>query len=430
MSNRPKRLYQTKSGRIFYLVKGKRKYLKDSVKIPDKGGLILNTIKRKPRKKVQTERLRTAFALNPIHAYTPTTTGLPIHFATQEKQVFAPEDIIKNEITTKQIKQVEAIEKAELSSALKKIGEASVRANKNVKANIRNAFKDYATTHGDKQDKATWFKFQQTGIYKNKNGKSKSFSNYDYLPPLAREKTYEDETTDYEEEGKRHYSEEERDLALLRNMETPVASTKRKKLPKLSLESEESLTEGRGSDGLYNTDIEAIMKGLKHGPVPVICSDKIGMLPDYVHKGMKKFGAIINTNPSTSDGSGKDGYRVGHWRGIFFDNDEDGRVSCEYFDPLCEGTIPPALKKVMIKVAEKMNPEDYFLVKENNLKRQSNTTSTCGFHSIKFIDDRMNGVPWSEATGYDEYMAKNKPDDSIAGEIALEKPMKKYDKYI
>jgi hypothetical protein len=74
-------------------------------------------------------------------------------------------------------------------------------------------------------------------------------------------------------------------------------------------------------------------------------------------------------------------------------------------------------------------------------QRQMDTTNTCGYHSIKFIDDRYNDVPWSEATGYDDYMAKHmkknmmsntigKADDSIDGEKDLIGPMKKYDKFI
>jgi len=84
----------------------------------------------------------------------------------------------------------------------------------------------------------------------------------------------------------------------------------------------------------------------------------------------------------------------------------------------------------MKKIATKMNPEDYFLYKENGLKRQSSNTSTCGYHAFKFIDDRLNGVPWSTATGYDDFMKKNKPDDSVDGERDIQGKMKAYDKFI
>jgi hypothetical protein len=47
----------------------------------------------------------------------------------------------------------------------------------------------------------------------------------------------------------------------------------------------------------------------------------------------RSFAAVINTNPSQSDGTGQDGFQVGHWRAIFVDNRDD-YPSIEYFDPL------------------------------------------------------------------------------------------------
>ena len=66
------------------------------------------------------------------------------------------------------------------------------------------------------------------------------------------------------------------------------------------------------------------------------------------------------------------------------------------------------------------------------LRRQSKMTSNCGHHAIKFLDDRFNAVPWSEATGYDDYMAKHSsaPDDSADGEKDIVKAMKRYESYI
>lgn len=475
---RPKRLYKTKTGRIYYLVKGKRKYVKKDVILPKKGGLIVSTKTHKPKKKAIV-RKKTAFALNPQVPLIPQpqqTVGLPIHFAIEQKPIAQIEDYTKQEIKKKEDKKkADDFERLKYMSKIdRQTIPGSIRINKNAKHNIDKLFNDFALKYGSK-DAYTWRLFQKSPLYytaisgEDGNGffNSRAPVVYNYVPKFIKEKLYEGETTAEESgpEKKRNISEEEREKELLSEMELSESDRERleKRLPRkrktkksnikgeLSddesinnkmikkagiLDSSEensdtkSLTEGRGSSGLYNRDIEDIMKGLKHGPCPVITSDKVNMLLDYVKPGMKKFGAIVNTNPSTSDGSGTDGYRVGHWRSIFFDNDDDGRVSAEYFDPLCEGPIPTSLKKIMSKIAKKMNPEDYSLVKQNYLKRQSDTTNTCGYHCIKFIDDRYNDVPWSEATGYDDYMAKHKPDDSVAGEQSLIKPMKKYDKYI
>ena len=165
--------------------------------------------------------------------------------------------------------------------------------------------------------------------------------------------------------------------------------------------------------------------------VPVIASDEINELPRYVARGDKRFGFVINTNPSTSDGSGNDGYRTGHWRSVYINN-EDDYPTVEYFDPLTEGKMPPELITMCRKIAMKMNPSMMFKYKQNMLRRQSKMTSNCGWHSVKFLDDRYNGVPWSEATGYDSYMAQHSsaPDDSHDGERDIAKVIKKYESYI
>jgi len=189
---------------------------------------------------------------------------------------------------------------------------------------------------------------------------------------------------------------------------------------------------GKGSslkEGLYNDEVETLLKKRIKDFVPVIPSDKSEEMLGYVKPNMKRFGFIINTNPSTSDGSGTDGYQEGHWRSVFFNN-EDDFTSAEYFDPLAKGNPEVSLINSMKKIAKKMNPEKYFLLKVNNLKRQSDGTATCGWHSVKFLDDRFQGIPWEEATGYKYYMEKNKPTDSSNGEKEIKKYFEKYKSYI
>jgi hypothetical protein len=84
------------------------------------------------------------------------------------------------------------------------------------------------------------------------------------------------------------------------------------------------------------------------------------------------------------------------------------------------------------KIAMKMNPSMMFKYKQNMLRRQSKLTSSCGHHSIKFLDDRYNGVPYADATGYTDYMEQHSsaPDDSQDGERDIAKAIKKYESYI
>lgn len=181
-------------------------------------------------------------------------------------------------------------------------------------------------------------------------------------------------------------------------------------------------------DGLYNDEIEKILKAKVKNFVPVIASDEVDNLMRYVKPNMKRFGFIINTSDSSSDGSGSDGKPVGHWYSCYINN-EDDFPSIEIFDPLVNEPSPSLISGLR-KIAKVMNPENMFKLKINSLQRQSKNMGTCGYHAIKFLDDRFNGVPFSEASGYDDYIEKNKPDHSIDGENDLKNKIKKYNMYL
>lgn len=183
-------------------------------------------------------------------------------------------------------------------------------------------------------------------------------------------------------------------------------------------------------EGLYDNEIEKIAKKRMKHFVPCIASDQTSDLLQYVKRGDKEFSFVINTNPSKSNGSGKDGYPVGHWTCVFIDNRDD-YPSCEFFDPLVQGKIPIAVVNIMRKIAVKMNPEKMFKYKQNMIRRQNFMTSHCGQFCIQFLENRMNGESFSEASGYDEYLKNHQPiDDSSEGEEDLEKVLPKYKSYI
>ena len=175
-------------------------------------------------------------------------------------------------------------------------------------------------------------------------------------------------------------------------------------------------------DGLYNDQIEQILKKRINNFVPVVAKDQVDSLLGYVKKGDKFFSAVVNTDPSSSGGR--------HWRCIVMDNRDDFQ-SAEYFDPLCETMKPEeSLLNVMREIAKKMNPEKYFKYKFSEIRRQSFNKSNCGYHVCKYIEDRYNGIPFSEASGYDDYekrmKGKGAPDNSADGE----KELKNYEKMI
>lgn len=200
---------------------------------------------------------------------------------------------------------------------------------------------------------------------------------------------------------------------------------------KASLKGDGYISDGSSDDdGLYNDEIEKVMTKRIKDYVPVIPADKTDDLLKYVGRGDKRFGAIINTADSSSDGTGKRGNTLGHWTAVYINN-EDDYPSIEYFDPLVEGDIPDRLYNSLRKIARKMNPEMYFKFKPNMIRRQDIKKSTCGWHSMKFLDDRYNGMPFHEASGYSDFIEQNKgADGSADGESDVQEYKKKYESYI
>ena len=206
----------------------------------------------------------------------------------------------------------------------------------------------------------------------------------------------------------------------------------KKAIKEFNKKGEDEITGGGvdDNDGLYNGEIERIMKKRIKDYVPVIPADKTDDLLKYVKRGDKRFGAIVNTSDSSSDGTGKNGNDLGHWTAVYVNNEDDFK-SIEFFDPLVESDIPDRLYNSLRKIARKMNPEMYFKFKPNMIRRQDIKKSTCGFHAMKFLDDRYNGVPFHEASGYDDFILQHKgADGSADGEADVEQYKQKYESYI
>ena len=182
-------------------------------------------------------------------------------------------------------------------------------------------------------------------------------------------------------------------------------------------------TKNENDGGLYNDELEYIMKNRVKHFVPVVAQDKINQLLPFVQPERKYFCSIINTDPSTSTGR--------HWRAIFIDNRDDF-PSAEYFDSLCETSQPePSLLEVMKKIAIKLNPEKMFKFKFNLLQRQNFSSSSCGYHCMQFLEDRINGHDFETATGWKSYQErKQKGRGGIPDYIDGEKNLEPYKKMI
>lgn len=390
---RPKRLYKTSKDkpRYYYIIKGRRRYIKVPEGMSQKQVVKINIKnvasegrrikKRKKRINVKYEK-PIAEGMKKIQVSSST---LPIYFFEPQKKF-----INQAEILASSQPKIEEVSSEDLKKITKYIEDAKVTSENILKSIEDTKLKLITPVKSLPSKKKVKFdRIKQ--ILKNNKSKETTPAITPLPTPL-----YEEEYI----EGGPYYPEE-------------------------------LLGKGNPSinEGLYNDQIENVLKKRIKDFVPVIPSDKSSEMLEYIRPNMKRFGFIINTNPSTSDGSGNDGYEEGHWRACYFNN-EDDFTSAEYFDPLAEGNPESSLLNTMKEIAQKMNPEKYFLLKINNLKRQPDGTATCGWHSVKFLDDRFQGVPWDEASGYNNYINKNRPDDSVDGEKQIKKYFQKFKSYL
>lgn len=173
-------------------------------------------------------------------------------------------------------------------------------------------------------------------------------------------------------------------------------------------------------DGLWNDEIEKMLAKRVRKDVPVVASDMVKTLYPEVRANQKNFGFIMNTAPSSSDGSGEGDNEQGHWVSVFIDN-EDDFPSIEYYDSLAEGNPKPHVLKHLKNIARIMNPETMFKLKVNNLKLQSDESPDCGWFAMRFLERRLGGDSFSEASMYDKYMEKIRPSHEEHGDRDIEK---------
>jgi len=159
-------------------------------------------------------------------------------------------------------------------------------------------------------------------------------------------------------------------------------------------------------NGLWDYQLEKIMKRYPNfaGVYP---SDKLNEIP--VNQNTKRFGFIMNTDPSWKNGS--------HWVGVYIDKDKDN--SLEYYDSF--GNQPS--KKFMQNirhVISKLKPDTYLKFKVNRIVSQSANSSNCGIFAALFLTNRFEGYPFKECTKFN---------DVVRGEQAANKIRKEWTKF-
>ena len=145
----------------------------------------------------------------------------------------------------------------------------------------------------------------------------------------------------------------------------------------------------KSQKGLYDTDLDKIMSKIP-SYLGTISADEIPsqILPKVEPQSRGSF--IMNLDNHDQPGS--------HWVAVYFDARPEGSNSIEYFDSFAMDP-PPRFMKDIRDLADKLDAKKYLQLKVNKVKHQMDDSYNCGWHSAKFIMDRMRGRNFKEATG-------------------------------
>lgn len=463
---RPKRVYKSKTGKYYYLRKGKRVYIrrqkgapklsqKQVVKVSIKN-IIGDTSRRIKRRR---KRQKLGYTKKIIEDQTPAKTGLPVYLFEPKKTIPSLTERVStkaNQESTSSydtlLKSIEELRKmitipdseTKTKVPATTVGEEEKKPKQKGRKYTFNSVKNFILNQmnsvRDTDDRA------DEAINAMSNNKIVEIFYKNYMSDRGI-KLF-DNPQKYGQVFKLLFKESPMDIVSLVYgfigevygdydafyedyvKDNPITEEEKKEIarpddqPTQTPESEVTGSgNGDGEDGLYNGEIEKINSKVFKTPIPVIAKNELDTLDQYVKPNMDKFGFIINTDPVPQP---KDSN--GHWRAVYINNCDDYQ-SIEYFDPLVstpEKTLIAKLKQI----AKKMNPEQYFLFKINNLKTQPDESDNCGYHCILFLEKRFHNVPWSEATYYDDYIKKTQPEHSNKGEGEVLKAKKKYKTYL
>ena len=143
---------------------------------------------------------------------------------------------------------------------------------------------------------------------------------------------------------------------------------------------------------LWSHQIDNIMDRYKPEYIGCRGIDQIRDLPEQ-----DIIASCVNLSPSTEQGT--------HWVGLFISVPEG---SVEWFDPLADP--PPESFRTDIKhwLDNVIEANTLFKLKVNDVQLQSKArnNANCGYHVIRFLRKRLNGVPFKTATKYERTKGK------------------------
>jgi hypothetical protein len=151
----------------------------------------------------------------------------------------------------------------------------------------------------------------------------------------------------------------------------------------------------KNSVGLRSGELNDLMMQTKAGKYfrGVCASDEITKLHFPPNQKLHCF--IMNLDKHDKPGS--------HWVACALDL-KDRKEVC-YFDPLAD-PAPKSFAEQMKVVIDNLKPSTYLKFKENMIRRQSNTSDTCGWMCMLFLNEYIRGSRWKFCTGYTELKEK------------------------
>ena len=111
---------------------------------------------------------------------------------------------------------------------------------------------------------------------------------------------------------------------------------------------------------------------------------------------------IMNTDPRSKPGS--------HWVCFLVDARDNGSHSVEYYNPLADpiSDLPKHVMGDLKRIVKEIHGQKTYLkFKTNLITDQSDTSNNCGEFCVHFLQARLDGEPFSKASGWDAAGEKN-----------------------
>jgi hypothetical protein len=446
IKRRPRRLFKDeKTDRYFYLIDGKKKYIKTEKGVTAKAVAKVN-IQNILNVPVKRKTVRPRTSMTPITPQPIVTKLVPIAGVSanlSDSRLFKPKDdelekkFVKLEETQKaqdakkEEKKTEGNKKGLFSNLFK-----SVKAPKATSASVlmaerletekqilKDAEQQKIQAKKDKQDKDAVNKGYEekprsaVDVISGTNKRyteymivelAKSYSAYNYeFPPYEWVISQVKKLSGYQQPGFKAYQSAKNRYVppnttpieeLKSEVEIPIGIVRTGNVNTLGGLGAFYKLNGYGDyenddDGIFNDELQEIFKDKMNKFLPVIASDKMHTLLPLINKDTKKFGWIQNTEPSTSMGR--------HWVAYFIDVPN---MEVNYYDSLVEndGQPPKSSMKGLKKIVDKIHPEYYLKFKYSTIRDQNPSSKNCGYFALKMIMDRYRNVPFKSATCYDK----------------------------